>query len=106
MFLIFTGPDLAPPPIPARFNGFAPSRLSRFSESPAGPQIGKVVAWQFDAMQEPEMKSNRQPPNEPDDPWSWIAIIFAAVLALVLVIQTSPAMRGTSDDPPVEAKSG
>ena len=53
-----------------------------------------------------DMKSKRQPPEEPDDPWAWIAIIFAAVLALVLVIQTSPGVRGTTDEPPIEAKSG
>lgn len=53
-----------------------------------------------------DMKSKRQPPQEPDDPWSWIAIIFAAVLALVLVIQTSPAVRGTGDGQQIEAKSG
>lgn len=53
-----------------------------------------------------DMKSKRKPPEEPDDPWSWIAIIFAAVLALVLVIQTSPAVRGTGDGQQIEAKSG
>lgn len=52
------------------------------------------------------LKSKRPPPEEPDDPWSWIAIIFAAVLALVLVIQTSPAVRGTPDGQQIEAKSG
>jgi len=57
-------------------------------------------------MNEPDMKSKRQPPEEPDDPWGWIAIIFAAVLAFVLVIQTSPAMRGTPDGQQIEAKSG
>ncbi len=53
-----------------------------------------------------DLKTNRQQPEVPDDPWSWIAIIFAAVLALVLVIQTSPAVRGTPDGQQIEAKSG
>jgi len=57
-------------------------------------------------MQARDIKSKRKPPEEPDDPWSWVAIIFAAVLAFVLVIQTSPAVRGIPDGQPVEAKSG
>ena len=72
----------------------------------ADRQIGKIVAWKSDAMPVHDMKSKRQPPEEPDDPWGWIAIIFAAVLALVLVIQTSPGVRGTTGEPPIEAKSG
>ena len=57
-------------------------------------------------MQTHDMKSKQKPPDEPDDPWGWIAIIFAAVLAFVLVIQTSPAVRGVPDGQQIEAKSG
>jgi len=49
-------------------------------------------------------KSNRQPIDESADPLGWIALIVAALLALVMVIQTTPSVRG-GDDPQTAAAS-
>jgi hypothetical protein len=50
-------------------------------------------------------KSKRQAADEETaDPLGWVALIVAAVLALVVAIQSTPSVRGMSDQP-VEAAS-
>lgn len=56
-------------------------------------------------MWTPDIKSKRQPSHDPNDLWSWIAIVVATVLAVALVLQTVPAVRN-ADGQQIEAKSG
>jgi hypothetical protein len=45
----------------------------------------------------PNDESKRKPPDDPDDPWGWLAIILATCLAAVLVMLTEePPFKSTT----------
>jgi len=46
----------------------------------------------------PNNESKRKPPEGPDDPWGWFAIILATCLAAVLVMLT--------EEPPFKSTTG
>lgn len=72
------------------------------------PQTAKARGWQricmaFDVMSTRNTKSKPQPTDAAADALTWVGLILAAALALVVAVQSTPSLRGLSSGDQTEA---